>query len=61
MIALDENRVLYDLAMLYTQEVLRRMDGDQLYNFANTAPEVKVTFELVYEALSGSIPEYDEM
>ena len=58
---MDETRVLYDLAMLHAQEVLRRMDDDQLLSFANSAPIAKATFESVYEVLSGSLPEYDEM
>lgn len=58
---MDTKRVSYDLAMLYTQEVLRRMDGSRLNDFVQTAPKVKETFDMVYEILSGTLPGEEEM
>ncbi len=57
---MDVKRTSYDLAMLYTQEVLRRMDDSQIKDFVQTAPKVKETFNMVYEILSGALPGDDE-
>lgn len=57
---MDTKRVSYDLAMLYTQEVLRRMSGSQVYDFVQTAPKIKETFDTVYEILSGALPGDEE-
>ena len=57
---MDAKRVSYDLAMLYTQEVLRRMEDSQINDFVQTAPKVKETFDMVYEILSGALPGDEE-
>lgn len=54
---MDKNKVAYDLAMCYTQELLRRMRPDQVLDFVQTAPKVKETFDMVYEVLTGSLPD----
>lgn len=58
---MDAKRTSYDLAMLYAQEVLRRMDDSQVHDFVQTAPKVKETFDMVYEILSGTLPGEGEM
>lgn len=54
---MDKNQVAYELAMMFAQEHLRRLSDESFKNFQESAPSVRGTFAMVYEVLTGSLPE----
>lgn len=53
----EYDKKAYDISMMFAQELLRRMDSTQFIHFVESAPKVRETFDVVYEVLTGSLPD----